>query len=211
MSARDNILGRIRAVTGGGGAAAVTQRLATHPRGPQPPMDFELRSHFVERCRLLSSTVHEVEGLTQVPAALAAYLESEGLPRRAVCWPRFAGLDWGSAGIAMDARPARGDDLVGMTGAFCGIAETGTLLLLSGPDTHPVTSLLPETHVAVLEASRLTRCMEDAWDLVRRETPALPRQMAFVSGPSRTADIELTLVLGVHGPYRVHIIVLTGA
>jgi L-lactate dehydrogenase complex protein LldG len=56
--------------------------------------------------------------------------------------------------------------------------------------------------------ARIVRSMEEGWDLLRRERGALPRQVAFVSGPSRTADIEMTLVLGIHGPYRVHIILV---
>jgi L-lactate dehydrogenase complex protein LldG len=60
----------------------------------------------------------------------------------------------------------------------------------------------------VVPASRILRSLEDAWDLLRRERGALPRQVAFVSGPSRTADIEMTLVLGIHGPYRVHVVLV---
>jgi L-lactate dehydrogenase complex protein LldG len=81
-------------------------------------------------------------------------------------------------------------------------------MLLSGEHTHPVTSLLPDTHIAVVPVSCIVRSMEEGWDLLRRERGALPRQVAFVSGPSRTADIEMTLVLGIHGPYRVHIILV---
>ena len=108
----------------------------------------------------------------------------------------------------MEARPAAGHDKVGVTGVYCAIAETGTLMLLSGEHTHPVTSLLPDTHIAIVPAARIVRSMEDGWDLLRREHGSLPRQVAFVSGPSRTADIEMTLVLGIHGPYRVHIILV---
>jgi L-lactate dehydrogenase complex protein LldG len=68
--------------------------------------------------------------------------------------------------------------------------------------------LLPETHIAVLERSRLVATMEDAFALVRREVGELPRAAWFVSGPSRTADIEQTIVIGAHGPYRVHVIVV---
>ena len=99
----------------------------------------------------------------------------------------------------------------GITGAYCAIAETGTLMMLSGVATPGVTSLLPETHIAVLRVSRIVRGMEDAWALLRAErgATAMPRAVNFISGPSRTADIEQTLVMGAHGPYRVHII-LTG-
>jgi L-lactate dehydrogenase complex protein LldG len=125
-----------------------------------------------------------------------------------VCWPELAELEWQAAGINVEARAARGSDLVGITGAFCAIAETGTLMLLSGPRTPAETSLLPETHIAIVRTSRIVRGMEDAWSLLRTEHGALPRAVNFISGPSRTADIEQTLVLGAHGPYRVHIVLI---
>ena len=69
-------------------------------------------------------------------------------------------------------------------------------------------SLLPETHVAIVAAGRIVRGMEEAWQLARTELGELPRAVNFVSGPSRTGDIELTIVLGAHGPYRVHVVVV---
>ena len=97
-----------------------------------------------------------------------------------------------------------------MTGAFSAIAETGTLMMVSGGQTPATASLLPETHVAIVPAARIVPHMEDAWDLARRELGQLPRAVNFISGPSRTADIEQQMVLGAHGPYRVHIIILGG-
>jgi L-lactate dehydrogenase complex protein LldG len=125
-----------------------------------------------------------------------------------VCWPEFFELEWEAAGIKVESRAAEGSDLVGITGAFCAIAETGTLLTLSGPRTPATTSLLPETHIAVVRTGRMVRSMEDAWKLLRDEEGQMPRAANFISGPSRTADIEQTLVLGAHGPYRVHIVLV---
>ena len=216
MSARDNILGKIRGALGrsrpmtDAEAAAISAKLRDHPRGPQPAMNWEPVSRFRERCLSLSSTVDEVATLEQVPAAVGRYLAGSGLERTGVCWPEYAGLNWVQAGLSIEARPARGDDKIGITGTYCAIAETGTLMLLSGPDTHPVTSLLPETHIAIVPIGRIVAYMEDGWDLARAELGQLPRAVNFISGPSRTADIEMTLVLGIHGPYRVHIVLVTG-
>ena len=110
--------------------------------------------------------------------------------------------------MTVEARAACAADLVGITGAFCAIAETGTMMQLSGPLTPAATSLLPETHIAVVRAGQLVRSMEDAWDRVRGECGRLPRAVNFVSGPSRTADIEQTLTMGAHGPYRVHVLLV---
>lgn len=148
--------------------------------------------------------------MADVPAAVARYLERNKLPKTAVCWAELCELEWEAAGMNVEARAAQGSDMVGITGAFCAIAETGTLLTLSGPRTPATTSLLPETHIAVVRKERVVRSMEDAWKLVRAERSGvfMPRALNFISGPSRTADIEQTLVLGAHGPYRVHIVLV---
>jgi L-lactate dehydrogenase complex protein LldG len=166
---------------------------------------------FRERALSLASTLDDVPHKTDVPARVAAYLQERALPLRAVCWRELLELDWQASGIEVEARAARGEDLVGITGAYCAIAETGTLVTLSGADTPPSVSLLPETHIAVMDAARVLPTMEDAWQLMREELGGLPRAVNFISGPSRTADIEQTVTLGAHGPYRVHIVLVDGA
>ncbi len=216
MNARDNVLGRIRAALGRSRplteteAAPVRALLRENRRGPLPTMNWEPVSRFRERCLSLSSTVDDVHDLQQVPAVVKRYLTINRLPSACVCSPQFAGLDWAGVGLTVEMRPSTGEDAVGITGTYCAIAETGTLMLLSGASNPMKNSLLPETHIAVVSESRILRCMEDGWDLLRKEHGPLPRQVAFVSGPSRTADIEMTLVIGIHGPYRVHVI-LVGA
>jgi L-lactate dehydrogenase complex protein LldG len=128
--------------------------------------------------------------------------------RTGVCWPEFADLDWAAAGLAIEARPTAGDDRLGITGCFCAIAETGTLVVLSGADTPTGTTILPDTHIAVVRRQRIVGGMEEAFALIRRECSSPPRAINMISGPSRTGDIEQTIVLGAHGPYRVHILVV---
>ena len=212
MTARNNILSRIRAAQGRSGSPSPQERdeaathIRAHPQGPRPRSDWEPVARFTERALTLATSVDQVGALGEVPPAIARYLQQHNLPRHAVCWPEFIDLAWQAAGIQAEARAAEGSDLVGITGAFCAIAETGTLMLLSGSNTPAATSLLPETHIAVVRTGRIVRGMEDAWNLLRSEHGALPRAVSFISGPSRTADIEQTLVLGAHGPYRVHIV-----
>ena len=186
----------------------VAAYLAAQAPGPRPRLDGDPIARFRDRALALSSTVEEVGSMADAPRAVAQYLRRAMLPLAAVCWPELSGLPWVAAGLAVEARAARGEDLVGITGAFCAIAETGTLLLVSGPRTHAAASLLPETHVALVRADRLVATMEDAWRLLRAECNPLPRSVNFVSGPSRTADIEQTLTLGAHGPYRVHVVLV---
>ena len=143
-----------------------------------------------------------------MPAAAARYIESVGVPKTAIAWQTLTGLAWQNAGIQVDFRPPVDKDLVGITGCFCAVAETGTLVLLSGAETFASAALLPETHIAIVPVSRVLRSIEDAFDLAKKERGGLPRATNFISGPSRTGDIELTIVLGAHGPYRVHVILV---
>jgi L-lactate dehydrogenase complex protein LldG len=212
--ARDNILARIRARQGKPAAPEASERdavaahIKAHPRNARPALDWDPVARFKEQALRLASTIEEVTALEGVPAATARYLRQHALPLTAVCWSQFADLPWQGAGMDIEARAARDTDLVGITGAFCAIAETGTLMTVSGPRTPATASLLPETHIAIVPASRIVRGMEEAWQLLRAELGQPPRAVSFISGPSRTADIEQTVTLGAHGPYRVHILLV---
>jgi L-lactate dehydrogenase complex protein LldG len=97
----------------------------------------------------------------------------------------------------------------GLTAAQWAIAETGTLVLESTDERHRLASLLPELHVALVPCSRLLPTLGDAF--ARLHTPGgdpNARTLTFVTGPSRTADIELELVVGVHGPKHLHVLLL---
>lgn len=215
--ARRQILARIRAAQGRAAEPDATERdgvadyLARHPSGPRPPAPGDLVAAFVDEATKLATTVDEVATLADAPAAAARYLSAHDLPMQAVAWRTLGELDWAAAGVAVEFRKPVDGDLVGLTGCFCATAETGSLVLLSGPDTYASAVLLPETHIAVVPASRIVAGHEDAFALIRAERGELPRAVNFVSGPSRTGDIEQTIVLGAHGPYRVHVIVVRGA
>lgn len=218
MSARNDILNRVRERLGPAGAAERRQRAAAtlaarigQRQGPRPTERADLAGEFRRRAESLASTVDEVAGWAQAPAALARYLEAQGLPRQGALWPALAHLDWAGAGLELRSGPARGDDRLGVTDCYCALAETGSLMLVGEGECHGVTSLLPETHVALVPVSRLVWGMEEGWAKLREERGGPPRAVNFVSGPSRTGDIEQTLVLGAHGPYRVHLILLRDA
>ncbi len=210
--------------------------LDAHARGPAPAFDTDRILRFIRRAGDMESTVARVSRRDEIPAAVAAYLDglelapalvaplssepspqlisqlssqlSSQSPHRGVCWPEFADLDWAQTGLSVEARPTVGDDRLGITGVFCAIAETGTLVFLSGVDTPTATTLLPDTHIAIVSVNRIVDTMEDAFALVRKERGSVPRAINMISGPSRTGDIEQTIVLGAHGPFRVHILVV---
>ncbi|WP_186086519.1 LutC/YkgG family protein [Burkholderia gladioli] len=219
-AARRNIFARIRASQGRPAepdALELEQAadyLARHPAGPRPPMPDDaagLLARFTEEAERMSTTVEAVDTLAEVPAAAARYLQARSLAARAIAWRTLADIDWASAGLEVDLRKPVEGDLVGITGCFCASAETGSLVLLSGPDTYASAALLPETHLVVVPASRIVAGHEDAFALIRAERGELPRAVNIVSGPSRTGDIEQTIILGAHGPYRVHAIIVRGA
>jgi L-lactate dehydrogenase complex protein LldG len=220
-ASRDAVLERVRKALGRTGPdpqaeAAAEAYLRAHAHGPRPAMPADLVQRFVERATDMASTIERIASPMQIPASVARYLDALALPERlaaqkahaGVCWPEFASLDWQGAGLAIEARPTVGHDRLGITGSYCAIAETGTLVFVSGIDTPTATALLPDTHVAVVRADRVVSGMEEAFALIRAEMGELPRAVNLVSGPSRTGDIEQTIVLGAHGPYRVHILLL---
>jgi L-lactate dehydrogenase complex protein LldG len=215
--ARRNILARIRAAQGREPEPAASEReaaadyLTRHPAGPRPPIAADLTARFIEEAQKMATTVDTVESLGDVPAAAHRYLIQHALPVQAIAWQSLQNLQWAEAGLTVEFRKPVDSDAVGLTGCFCATAETGTLVLLSGPETYASAGLLPETHIAIVPASRIVAGHEEAFDLIRSERGELPRAVNFISGPSRTGDIEQTIVLGAHGPYRVHVIVVRGA
>ncbi len=212
MSARAEIFARVRAGVGQGDAAVrraeAAAWLAARQHGPQPAAMGDLVARFCRKAESLASTVVRVADWGAVPQAVAAYLQAQGLPMQAVVTPECADHAWREAGLSVRAGFAVDADLVGISSCFCALAETGTLMLLSGDNSPATVSLLPETHIALVPASRIVSTMEAGFALLRAERGSLPRAVNFVSGPSRTGDIEQTIVLGAHGPCRVHLIVI---
>ncbi len=221
-ASRDAVLGRVRRALRhegdrGAARAAAEAYVAAHTQGPRPTRPDDLVAHFRRRATDMASTVESIASVADIPAAVARYIDALVLPpalaaqqsRQGVCWPEFAGLDWPGAGLQIEARPTLGNDRLGITGCMCAIAETGTLVFTTGADTPSASALLPDTHIAVLRADRVVPGMEDAFALIRREREVMPRAVNMISGPSRTGDIEQTIVLGAHGPFRVHILVLS--
>lgn len=219
--ARAQILGGIRrslrrgALTGDA-RSAVDARLAEPPRGPsvaraqlaQP----EKVALFCQWAEALNATVARV-GAADVPGEVTAYLTRNNLPATVAMAPSplLEGYDWSSQKM-LSIRRGRGEgsDQVSVTGAFAGIAETGTVVMASGPD-HPVSlNLLPDTHVVVLREADIVGGYEDVWERLRARygKNRMPRTVNTITGPSRTGDIEQAMELGAHGPRRMHILVV---
>ena len=104
--------------------------------------------------------------------------------------------------------PSDGAQLTSVSHAFAAVAETGTLVLTSGPDNPTTLNFLPDNHIVVLDAADLAGDFETVLARLREKFGAgvLPRVVNMITGPSRSADIEQTLILGAHGPRRLHVI-----
>ncbi len=221
-AARQQILDAVRRSVRrgeGDGAAAVEVRLERHERNLVParadlPPDQRV-DLFETMARELSASVARVVAPAEVPKALADFLKAENLPAelRMAPDPELEALPWHEQPLLTVTKgAAREPDPVSVTGALAGIAETGTLMLHSGPAGPTTLNFLPETHVVVLPADRVVASYEDGWALLRERFGAgtMPRTVNFITGPSRTADIEQTIQLGAHGPRRLHIILVDG-
>lgn len=191
----------------GAGLAHPASRL-TPKRGQGTPA--ENRVLFEEMATAVSATLETVGDWAAVPGALAEFLKARNLPTEVAAAPdsRLDVLE-GHEMLTVRRGPALPQDLVGVAVAFRGVAETGTLMLVSGPQTPTSLNFLPDVHVVCLETSRLGGTYEEAWSTLRAAYPDdLPRTVNFITGPSRTGDIEQTIQLGAHGPRQLHIILV---
>jgi L-lactate dehydrogenase complex protein LldG len=211
MNAREAILGAVRGALGRGPLddarrAALDARVPQHTR---PAQHDDPLARFVRKFESRAGTVARVAQRADVPAAVEAYRAAHALPARAavgaalgdLAWPPGWQIHHGAAGI---------DEHLAVSAALAGIAETGSLLLASGPDSPTTHNFVPDDHVVVLDAARIVTHFEDAWALLRARVQGMPRAVNVISGPSRTADVEQTIQLGAHGPRRVHVILVGG-
>jgi L-lactate dehydrogenase complex protein LldG len=222
MSARDAILASIRRSLGVTGNEAprrreVADRIAGHPRGIIPARGQgsprERLDLFVRMVELAAGSVARVGDLADVPAEVAAFLRRHNLPTaaRRGADPYLAGVPWERAG-ALEISPSASDGnaLSSVSHAFAGVAETGTVVLTSGADNPTSLNFLPDNHIVVIEAKDVAGDYETVWQRLREKfgDGLMPRAVNLITGPSRSADIEQTLILGAHGPRRLHVIVV---
>jgi L-lactate dehydrogenase complex protein LldG len=224
MSGREAILAKVRKSLGGGQndaarQTAVEARLARAPKGVIPERgqldDKARRQLFVAMAEKVSASVRQVKSYDDVPKAVAEYLRSRNLPAaiRVGADKRLAKTPWATQrALNVKHGPSDGDDETGVSHAFGAIAESGTLVLTSGGDNPTTINFLPEHHIVVVDARDVAGDMETVLSRVRRKfgKGEMPRTLNFITGPSRSGDIEQKLLLGAHGPRALHIIMVGG-
>jgi len=220
-------LGHIRSSIGSGRERTVAPiRFASSeasPRAEAAQGVGRLLDRFLVELSLAGGTGHRVQSPAHAQGALRDLVRASGA-RRAVMWrhPLLARLDLRAAladtGVACWEVPAdvpEGERLtlmatadLGVTAVDYAVADTGSLVLCSRPGQERLVSLLPPIHVALLPPSVLVSGLEALPPLLRRdlEGPGGASNIVFITGPSRTADIELSLTQGVHGPKALHVI-----
>ncbi len=212
MTTRDSILAAVRAGLGGRRAepaaiAAEAAALLADPDTIRPRLEAPtLVEAFALKAAALGTSIEHVPDLDDVPAAVGRYLAASGLPPSAAVQQtaELASLSW--EGIALDATAAP-DQPAAVGLARWGIAESGSIVIHSAPDSPILLAFLPLHHIVVLHASSIVAHLEDYAFLLERDGSP-PRNAILITGPSGTTDIEGSYVRGAHGPGFVHVILV---
>lgn len=221
-AARAKVLGRIRIALGASQdddsrKLAARERLSKHHANLIPELGkAKGDSRLAQFTRMLegqSATVSRAKTLQDIPHIVADYLREHNLPAefRTGTDPLIDEIPWHSApSLTVNSGPSEGSDLSSLSHAMTAAAETGTLFLTSGADNPTTLNFLPDTHMIVVRARDILGSYEDAWNALRKTygEGSMPRTVNLVSGPSRTADIDQIIVMGAHGPRRLHVIIL---
>lgn len=219
--ARASILAKVRKSLGAGSdevrGARVEKRLADRASGIVPARgdgDLDARRSLLRTMmEAADTTVDEVDSLQDVPAAIVTYLKDRNLPMQVRMGEdaMLAEAGW-SAEPLLEVRGGRAEpsDLVSVSAAFSAVAESGTLVLHAGADNPTTLNFLPENHIVVVRAGDIEGNYEAVWSRLRNKfgDGNMPRVVNMVSGPSRTGDIEQTILLGAHGPKSLHLIIV---
>lgn len=222
MSARDAVLNKVRAALKAPADSAARRRAIEERMAKASPGVIPLRGQlppaekvalFCQAAEGLFASVQRLDDHAGVPKAVMAYLRKNNLPAsvRIGGDPLLAEMPWASERtLDVKSGPTDGDDLASVSHAFAGIAETGTLVLLSGQDNPTTLNFLPEHHIVVMDARDVVGDLETALAGIRARfgKGIMPRTVNLISGPSRSGDIEQKLVLGAHGPKALHILVV---
>ncbi len=211
--AREEILARISRSLGRESplasevVARLEARMAAHQVHVQPKLEQDLTARFIAKLQAVHVSTRRVSSLNEVGDVIARHLESLSLPARLVMArdTLLQDIDW-PADMHIEHRAAADGDMVTVTGAFAAVAETGSVVLLSAQNTPTTLNFLPDEHIVVVREEQIVPHIEDVWSLLREAHAESPRTINFITGPSKTADVEQTIHYGAHGPRRLQVI-----
>lgn len=222
MSGRETILASIRKSLGVSGKEATRRETAAarvqgHPRGIVPARgqkkNEELLALFCAMVENAKASVTVLDSDSGVPAEVARYLRSKNLPHevRRGADERLSLIPWAKERTLEVTKGASdGAQLASVSYSFAGVAESGTLVMLSGADNPTTLNFLPDHHLVVVDERDIAGDYETIWDRLRERfgANAMPRVVNWITGPSRSGDIEQTHLLGAHGPRSLHVLVV---
>jgi L-lactate dehydrogenase complex protein LldG len=196
----------------------VAERLDRAPKGVIPARGQVSGEALVEVFRAQAeaalATVRVVDSAAEVPRAVAEFLRDHNLPAtlRMGDDPRLKAMPWGETALEMSQGRSDGGDLNAVSHALGGVAESGTAVMVSGPENPSTLNFLPDNHIVVIAAKDIAGDYERVFAKLRATygKGQMPRTVNFITGPSRSGDIEQTLLLGAHGPRRLHVLVVKG-
>jgi len=222
MSAKDAILGRIRnavktdeaasaagdnkSLTGRMSYEQIQQRISEPGVSTRPTLAKDMMDELIAQMEGVQISVSQLQTSSEVVSQVNQYLEAEGVEGDITVSPALRELPW-SADTQFGKATSR--EAASVTNCLAAVAETGSVVLSSSAQSPATLGFLPDTHIVVLKASNVVSHSNDIWPLLR-ELPELPRGVNFVTGPSRTGDIEQTIEIGAHGPRRMHVLLVMG-
>jgi L-lactate utilization protein LutC len=184
---------------------SLDERMASAPDLIRPQFSDDLVEHFANQLQSVAASFVRVSNTEGIIPAITEHLDSLGLNHKLVVAPSLKDLQW-PKNFEIHSGRAREADLASVTGCFVAVAETGSVVLLSSPESPTTLNFLPDYHIAIVKSSQLVRHMEDVWTEFRQLPGGIPRTINLISGPSKTADVEQTLQVGAHGPRSFHVV-----
>lgn len=222
---RESFLARVHAAANAGRAFRVDSKIDAAARVGYAGAGEDPVARFLAEFEAVGGHAERVPDIGEAGNALRRLLR-QFRPRSALCWRstlldrigleqllvelEIERLDY--AALAQrptaDQREAMLAAEIGVSSVSFAVAETGSLVVGSRPGQERLASLAPPAHIAVLEAADLLPDLFDLFDRLACQPEPLPSNLALITGPSKTGDLELTLTTGVHGPGAVHVIVV---
>ncbi|WP_353570132.1 LUD domain-containing protein [Candidatus Albibeggiatoa sp. nov. BB20] len=210
-TSRDDILNNIRQSLGRYVLGVTTEQSLTYSlKNPtqhvKPQWEQDNLQRFIQQLESVSGSYEHIGSITEFPDAVMRFLQQHELEPEILCDAQLkVSCSWPEE-LTLQHRPAKAGDSASVSYAFAGVAETGSIAMLSSENNPTSFNFLPDNHIVLLEQKNIVSYIEDVWNTIRHQART-PRTVNIITGPSRTADIEQSIQLGAHGPCHLHVII----
>ncbi|MCV6636142.1 LUD domain-containing protein [Candidatus Albibeggiatoa sp. nov. NOAA] len=173
----------------------------------RPDWEQDNLQRFIQQLESVVGTYEYIDSIADFPNAVLRFLEQHQLRLEILCDAQLKVLCPWPSELTLQHRAAQAGDSTSVSYAFAGVAETGSIAMLSSENNPTSFNFLPDNHIVLLEQKNIVSHMEDVWTTLRHQART-PRTINIITGPSRTADIEQTIQLGAHGPRHLHVVIV---